>query len=391
MRAPMANKLLHSLVLVFSVLLALGSYDPFFPAASQLTSSHIVLVLFVGSYSFLYPRSTIEGGMRAPVLALFSIFFVLGLSQAFYGDSIYSISPLNIKYLMCVIFFTVLSSYYSKFPISIHYSLLFYSLSAAIFSMAVLYFFGGASEIYKGQLIVFGENPNSTAARMAVAFVYVMSVCIQNPLTWGRTRYLLLLPAIPLILLIVKSGSRGALLAVMASAISLIVFSKIKRRHKFYTFTFSLMLLFPLFGYIASIEGVSARWERVLEGDTAGRTEIWIDAVSIFLNSPVIGVGEGGYYEEMLVRYGSFIDTHNIILYLAVSGGVVAVSLFMYFCYSLLSSAWRSFQGGDIFPFVLFLNIMIVALKTGGVLTYLVMWYLFAMIASYRRLLGALE
>lgn len=76
-----------------------------------------------------------------------------------------------------------------------------------------------------------------------------------------------------------------------------------------------------------------------LEASAAGRVEVWEHARSLFLQSPLFGIGLNGF---MTARAGETLtDTHNYYLKVAAEQGVIGLSLLVGLLLSFLLSAWR--------------------------------------------------
>jgi len=115
------------------------------------------------------------------------------------------------------------------------------------------------------------------------------------------------------------------------------------------------------------------------------RQDIWANALSIWSEQP-FGVGEKGYLDEMVRRYSMTWDTHNLFIYILVTGGIQSLILFFIYILILLKKAYKNLKDGSTFPFIAFIVILLIAAKTGGVLTYLIMWYYFAVIDAWPKL-----
>jgi O-antigen ligase len=374
--------LLKSLVLLLSVLIALGNIDALVGIEGSIGFVELVLVAFVFVYFLAHPRDVLAF-RRTRAHYIFIISLILSVSGLFYIGSSYELPVYNFKLLICIVFFVALCGYFARYPEQVHRSLLAFSLGAIVFAALVLFVFPGVTTTVRGQLIVMGENPNSTSGRLAVSFIYIAAVCILNPLKVSKARFILLGASLPVLYLIVASGSRGSLLAVLVASAVLLLYAKIKLKYKVFGM-FAVVASAPYFvGYLLSQDGIADRWLSAADGDTAGRDTIWIDAIGIFLRNPIFGTGEAGYFQEIYYKQGVYIDTHNLFLYIAVCGGFVSLGLFLMFLLSLFQKARSAARAGNVFPFVLLVYVFLIASKTGGVLTYLLMWYLFALVYAF--------
>ena len=86
----------------------------------------------------------------------------------------------------------------------------------------------------------------------------------------------------------------------------------------------------------------------------------------------------------MIRFYGYCIDTHKTILYILVCGGFFALISFLLFSVRLLLNSLNSYlRGKDILLIVLFLIIFFIALKTAGVINFLLLRYIFVIVNYY--------
>lgn len=75
------------------------------------------------------------------------------------------------------------------------------------------------------------------------------------------------------------------------------------------------------------------------------RFYMWHGAIQIFLENPVLGIGTGGYQIAMKQRgkpeWPVHAHPHNSFLYMAVSFGLVGVSLLLWFFWEITKNSWK--------------------------------------------------
>src|SRR5690606_26990835 len=204
------------------------------------------------------------------------------------------------------------------------------------------------------------------------------------PLGWkrGRLGFLTFIPS--MFFLVIASGSRGSLLALMLGGYIILIMSDVSKTIKVFLTGISVVVSLMIINYLFSSEHLSNRWENALEGDTAGRVDIWKAVINIVKENP-IGVGETGYLEKILNIYGKYIDTHNLFLYVLVCGGVLSFFLYLAFLMKIFHNSFKIYLiNKDVLPLLIFIVMMFISSKTGGAITYLLFWYLLAIVASYR-------
>jgi len=382
----MPNNILSILLILFSILLAFGKLDPIFSLESSVNTIDVVIVTFLVAFFITRFNDFLKSIFSKNFLYIFLIFFLFVFAQILNGYSVL-VKPLyNLKFVMCGVFFVSLISIFKKSPLTIHHCLIAFSVSSFIYSIFVLFISPDLYQIVKGQMIVLDENPNSTSSRLAIAIIYILYFVIQNPLKWGRKRLVFLLLVPSLAAMVVMSGSRGSLLAVLLGAYLIFIFSDINKIKKIVLSIFSFFCSLFLFKFLLSSDDLGGRWEKALGGDTAGRTDIWEAVLKITYAKP-LGVGETGYVENITNLYGMYIDTHNIFLYILVCGGWLSLIFFIMFLISIFKNSFSCYMDDrEILPLIFLFIMLFIAAKTGGVITFLLFWFILAVVASYRKI-----
>lgn len=370
------NKVVQVLTLIFSFFLGFGKYDPF--GTNGLYFDAITVVMLV---SIFFSTNILKTFIRhrKNLFLLIGMGFLLFLLGVFYGSTEIEKNIFNFKYFASAIIFWFLSVSFIENKKIMYYSILLFSISCSVIALAYTFgFLNSYAEIRNGRLIIFEENPNSVSTRMAISFIISLHFIIVNPLKLKLIR-LLLMVALPfLFLFIVGTSSRGSFFALGLGTLSVLYFSKISNKLKIFLAAVLLLVSISIFGFLFE----STLFERLTNADlTGGREEIWKSSIQIFYDYP-FGVGENGYLHQMNMRYGMTSDTHNLFLYLIISGGFISLALFIVFLLNLFKKSLHELKKGDSLFIIIFIFFCFLMSKTGGVLTYLVMWYFFAVINS---------
>lgn len=369
-------KLTNYIVIIFSFFLGFGKFDPFntnriyFTVLTAFLVVSILTLTNVIKYIHLYLKEIV-------LLLLIIIFF--SLADVAYTYSYRNNYIINFKYLSAIIIFWVLSYVFLLNYKLMILSILWFSISCSL--IAIFYNIGyleSYGEILNGRLRIFGENPNSISTRMAISFIIIIYIIIENPLKFTKWRLLLLLGLPSLLQFVIDTGSRGSFLALVLGLIMTVVLSKRSMLKSILLISFGVIFVFLAVRLIADTV-LLMRFEG--ENVLGGRDYIWRNSFMIFLDHP-FGIGENGFIEEMERRYSDYHDTHNLFLYLLVSGGGFALISFLFFLRHLFLKSISSLKDGNSLFLILFGFLFFLISKTGGVLTYLVMWYFFAVINS---------
>lgn len=381
----MLNNILNFQIITFSALIAFGELDPILPLISPFSSIDLIFISFAVLFVLFHPKSLLKGLISFNFISLLAIILLFAFAQSIFGyDNL--IKPfINFKLLSCIIFFLVVSITFAKNPKLIEYCLLAFSISCFAFSILVLLIDPNLYVIYKGQLIVMEENPNSTSSRLVIGAIYLIYLILNNPLKISNFKKICLLIMIPIIVyMVVLSGSRGSLLALIIGIFLILTFSKIHNIFKISLLLISSFTAILLFNFLISSNDLGDRWQSALEGDTAGRTEIWSSVFEIVKGHP-LGVGESGYAITISKYIGKYLDTHNIFLYILVCGGWLSLLIFNLFLLNILKKSIKTYRNsGDILGLLLFSIIIFIASKTGGAITYLLFWFILAITYTFK-------
>lgn len=316
------------------------------------------------------------------VFTLLSLWLILLLSAAIFDrfDSL----DFNTSFLGAIAFYITVRGCLKESPAllsKVLYSYVFVSGVVALFYIALI----GTSlaPMGGGRYFFLGENPNSYSTRMAISIA--IAIFLQRDSS-GTTRYLLIIAAALQIFVIYLSGSRGAILMIAVSFV-LLLLSSADSLAKRALYVAGGLVAVSLVVMLLNDNNVSGSLhvhtiERMLDflqkGETAGRTQLWEQALEIFTDNPIIGVGGSNFTDEMAHRYNDARDAHNLFIFLLASSGIVGFSLFLSFALPLL---WRSCKVWRSKPIALaiLLPMFLAMFKMGGILTYSLMWFTFAL------------
>ena len=228
------------------------------------------------------------------------------------------------------------------------------TLIASCSTLSILEMFGLTTtiEIDEGKLsrfTAFGLDSNQLAGVLAIGWLAAVGFAYENSGSRVR-RLLLILPVLVLVsITMVRTGSRGGLLALSAG---LIVFSLGKgafsaRLRNLCT----VVILFALFGLIAyQSELIRRRFQVTLdEGTMSKREHFYPMAAQMILEKPLIGWGPVANSIELAQRVQLYrferMDPHNLVLYVLTATGIVGAIPFFASIWLCLRSTWRARDG----------------------------------------------
>lgn len=384
-----------ALLILFSIVTAIGSFNPLASGNiedSANNSSPVALLiqgLFIASLFTVKATSTfLKTEFR--LLCMFGLICVFSSILFSQKTLDLSFSMSIIKLLLCIVLFYKLPQLLIRDPKWLIYSLLAFSITCTI--IATLFSLGLLDSYVlwsKGRAYIFYENPNSTSTRMVFAFMFIMYLVFQDPLYWGRMRLCCSVLILPLLYSIIASGSRGSFIVlIVCFGLYLLMMPSRKPVHKFGVIIISVLIALSVIMKISESENFSLM-ERISESieknDDAGRTQLSAAALDIFLNHPIIGVGSVEFTRLMDVNYGFRLTVHNLYWYIAATSGIVGLILFGLFVWNMLKRTWNIRHQNPL-GFVLLIGMLLIASKTGGALSYMTMWYIFALSMSFVKI-----
>lgn len=182
------------------------------------------------------------------------------------------------------------------------------------------------------------------------------------------------------------SGSRGSLIVVVFSIILYLLFMPSKKfSRKLGIIAITALIVSGSILKLSENEDFSIikRLTATVENEEdGGRTMLSAAALNIFLDNPVDGVGGIEFPLIMKKEYGFNLTVHNLYWYIAATSGLIGLLLFGVFVFMLLKLTWKK-RGADPIGFVLLVAMLLIASKTGGILTYMIMWYVFSLSISF--------
>lgn len=209
------------------------------------------------------------------------------------------------------------------------------------------------------------QNPNSLAAVLSLGLLSLFGLAYGRWKQDWKGRLLFWLGSGILAIGMVKSGSRGAVLAVVGSlSIFFLRGKSLATKLKFGLVALAGIVFLVVASY--RIEAVRVRWEQTIyEGKTAGRDIIFAEAIGMILERPLFGWGPINHYWELGPRTGDETkDEHNVYLWILAEVGLVGAIPFFVGLWLCCSAAWRARHGSQaILPLVMLLFLLALSMK----------------------------
>lgn len=215
--------------------------------------------------------------------------------------------------------------------------------NALLCANTVRLFFSGSYSYYR--ITSENYNPNYVAISVVSAIPWVI-ILFQN----SRRRNWPLLLYLPLcVLTVFLTASRSGLIFLAIALVCALglIFKEYSKRLKFYVIVIIILAL-PVLAkdYLSQID-LSANFERLLStrdeisaGTLNQRTLLWSEAITLFCNNPLLGIGISQFQEKSSLR----LATHNGYLSVLVEQGLFMFLLYCSTLYLLVSKTLKSLR-----------------------------------------------
>lgn len=375
---------------ILTVAIAFGTINPFAitahldsDAASEPIFVSLFSLCFVVTSWIAYPHNDGDVLLKRMARPLFIMVATFGIA-----DVLYDITGANwyfvFKLAYAVIAYYTLARHFAKFPKDIEICLLIFAITSTLIILASYTAFSSVLTFSKGRMSIFGENANSTSSRMSMAifaFMYFFNIKRLKLLY----KLAILGAVLFLLVYIIMSGSRGSFVFTLVGIALFVIMSGTGRGKKIVAAGVGVLALVFIVTHFVDMDEVSM-FERLSNIEESGdsREKLMEYAVRIYSDYPIIGVGSNGYLVERIVRGYDNRDSHNIITTIMAMGGTVALICFLHFLLLNFGVLLRKLQQ-KLVPLVMFLSMLLISLKTGGVITFMLMWYIYAIVYGMTR------
>jgi O-antigen ligase len=226
--------------------------------------------------------------------------------------------------------------------------LLAYPMSALFLALGVIFGLPGIETRtgLSGRMTAIGQDANLLAGIMALAVVILIGMSMQTVFKYLLSKILLSVIILPLLLAIVKTGSRtGTLTVLIGSLMYLLPYRRSKR-------AVSVVILATcgvgvLVYLIATDTLTMKRWQEAQEGNLSTRERVLPTALGMISERPILGWHPVAFAYEVGARTGKMgdVDAHNLLLSMLGEVGVVGTIPFLAGLLLCFRAAWTARRG----------------------------------------------
>lgn len=307
------------------------------------------------------------------------VFFVtITMASIFY--SLYDFPMVYLlKLLADIVAFYVLSLFFIRHINILDTSLKIYAYTCVLI---VLAYFAGFLDNFlfysNGRLWIFGINPNTFSFLMGFGSL-IIADSFNHPNTRKIELIINIVSIVLIVIYIIMSGSRGTFLTVLA-CMFIVLYKKMES--KFYIIIPMVVIsIFVVVSFYHSHQDEISIFERLSDVGDDSRTELIKRTLTLYAEKPVIGYGVNGFKEQLLTHYHDARDSHNVIITNMGMSGTVGTVAFVTFLIYIFRVCWKN-RKQSLLGLVLFVDVLLMSMKTGGVLTYAMMWYVYAAVVA---------
>lgn len=265
------------------------------------------------------------------------------------------------------------------------YAMLSCGIGCAVLSLAMLTI--GTTDQFGDRLTVFRENPNTVAFYISIGLLISTSFAMRT----NSFKVLMMLLLCPVFLLmisqVVQTGSRGGMLCA-GVGIMCFLFGKGGCRNKALLVCAVAGILVVGIQRIQESDVALSRWQYTFEnGDVATRDDIITQSVFMFMEKPVLGWMPVEHLKELgsrTARTGPK-DTHNDILWVVTSVGVVGAIPFLIAVGYCVVGAWHGRKTDPGILSLALVGAVVVMSMSGTVHNRKMFWLVFAYAAAVAR------
>ncbi len=326
--------------IAYGLLLALYAVLPFSKAGANILSGLILISLLV-KFCSTRELKVLSAPVMIPFLSLLGAGIISVVFSVDTGEAIKSFVSPMLKYL--VVFYATATTIDSESRRC--WLLRLMIVSGFIISGIGIYEYLWLS---KGRITALLYNPNPAGGFLAMFTVLAISMLLGMN-NWPH-RLILGVVVFAGTMATLFTFSRGALLGLIAAiGVVFIASGKLWQNRKAVLVSFVVVCVVCAFLVPDKLLGRFAQIPDLQNGSNRQRIYLWRTAWHMFEDSPVVGLGPGGFkalYEDYrLPKAGRFAGAHNIYLQILAELGLLGFTAWMWLCASVVVRAAKYWLG----------------------------------------------
>ncbi len=264
-------------------------------------------------------------------------------------------------------------------------ALIILGLAAVVLALMTVSGVVGLEGMGRTRLTMFGQNPNRAARILSGGLLALVGLAYGGARPPLRPKPLVWAGAALIGAAVLDTGSRGGILALAIGLFAVTLGGQgvgVRTRNAIV----AVLGLAAITWAALNSPAMRRRIELAQRGDLAGREQIFPLAWGMFLEKPLVGWGTGENNYELARRISDGVhlsrDTHNLVLEVLTSTGLVGTVPFLLGLGLCLLAAWRARAGPlGIVPFAM-LMALLAGNMAGNYVVLKLMWFVLALCAA---------
>jgi O-antigen ligase len=309
-----------------------------------------------------------------------------------YYDSSYNIPVFNSTIFFCyILFVSVLLHLFLDLKV---FNCVLNGIAIGVILLSLIYYWGYGVYVINEyeRLFFFGYNPNELGLLLCIALdVIVYNWIIRDEFSIGKFRVVLMMFFFPLFEMLFATASRTALIVLCLSYVIIVLTFPCNKFLKFLIFVLGGILFITTGVVIMESDSLMVRRfiETLEDGNTSGRTDIWMSLLPYFFENPFFGVGEIGYVEislralsrcwqnnDVVRGYSPHNEIITVLLYTGIIGGIYML-LFWSKIFKIGLKNYFIFKNA---LYLLLLVPIFICIFTAQVLDVKIIWIMYALV-----------
>lgn len=345
------------------------------------TKISISLLLF---FSLLNFKNSFTFKNFPDVIKIIVLYFLMLTANNFINQNVAYSTIIDVSFFLNVLVFIVLCNYSVIEKKIILKGLLVFSLSS--FCLTILFLFGlGEISFIEGRFSIFGMNENGLGLALCISIIILISIVFDNKLFFNKGRFVLLILIPFLFVLLLQTGSRGALISlILGLGTYFFLNDKLKHIYKIITFLVILFFMIIVWEFYLKDAFITTRLlESINNQDLSSRDLVWKSIFKTITDNPIFGIGETGYAQKMdnFSEYG-VASPHNVFIEIFCYTGIVGLVVFLVFLKNIFIGARKTFINKKGILSIILLFPLANNLLSGQLLDVKLLWVILAFIAS---------